>query len=180
MLLDKQASCLLVVDIQTRLAPAVRDAGQTIANTCTLIEAAARLEVPLVASEQYPRGLGATVPEVAALLPRDSVVEKVEFACGRNHEIEARLRRLDRQQIVVAGMEAHVCVLQTVLSLLGLGFQTYVVGDAVASRCEESRQIALTRMMSAGAHVVTTEMVIFEWLERADSDDFRALLPLVK
>ena len=120
------------------------------------------------------------MPEVAALLPRDSVVEKVEFACGRNHEIEARLRRLDRQQIVVAGMEAHVCVLQTVLSLLGLGFQTYVVGDAVASRCEESRQIALTRMMSAGAHVVTTEMVIFEWLERADSDDFRALLPLVK
>lgn len=180
MLLDKQASCLLVVDIQTGLAPAIPDASQTIARTRTLIEAAGRLAVPVVASEQYPLGLGATVPELAALLPRGSVMEKVEFACGRNREIEARLRRLDRQQIVVAGMEAHVCVLQTVFSLLALGLQVYVVGDAVASRREENRQIALTRMNSAGAHVVTTEMVIFEWLERADSDDFRALLPLIK
>ncbi len=178
MLMDADRSCLLVIDVQTRLAPAMEAHHRVIANTAVLMKAAARLRVPMLVSEQYPRGLGPTVPELAA--GAGAVVEKIHFSCLGEQAYAQRFRGLGRRQAVVAGIEAHVCVLQTCIELMEGGDQVYVVADAVSSRTAENATLALARLRAAGAAIVTTEMVIFEWLRRAGTPEFKELSALVK
>ncbi len=180
MLIRRDRSALFVVDEQARLAPAMFSREQALANTAILLKAAARLGVPVIASEQYPKGLGPTVPEIAALLPAGAVVEKLHFSCASDPGILARVAGLGREQVVVAGMEAHVCVLQTALGLKERGYDVQVVADATSSRRPESHALAMERLRLAGIPVVNTEMVVFEWLERAGSAEFKELSALIK
>lgn len=180
MLLHAERSCAVVIDEQARLLPAMTGADVLVANTQRLLQAAQRLNVPVLASEQYPRGLGPTVPTVAPLLPSGSIVEKTQFSCVRNPAFANRLRQLGRSQVVLAGIESHVCVLQTALDLLQQHYAVFVAADATASRTRDSHERALARMARAGAEIVTTEMVVFEWLEDAGNPAFRELSLLVK
>lgn len=181
MLLDKNKSCLIVVDIQERLAPAMFDGGaEAIRNTGILMQAAQRMGVPVLVSEQYPRGLGRTVPQLAEYMPAGGPVEKVEFACPSNAGFASKLDALAKQQVVIAGMEAHICVLQTALKLRAQGLAVFVAADAVASRKQSSMEHAFARIEDAGGAIITTEMAVFEWLEKAGTDDFKALSKLIQ
>lgn len=180
MLIDKEAAALLVVDIQSKLAPAIGDAERILARTRLLLEAASRLAVPIVVSEQYPRGLGHTDARLGPLPPDAVVLDKTSFSCLREPRLRSHLDRLGRGQIVMCGMEAHVCVLQSALDLRHSGRDVFVVADAVGSRAESSRKLGLERMRDRGVDVVDSEMVVFEWLERAATEAFRGLIKLVK
>lgn len=180
MLIEANQSCLLIVDIQANLAPVVAEPGRLLSNAAMLLKTAARLGVPVLASEQYPGGIGHTVPELAELLPPDSVVEKLHFSCLQEDHYIERLRELDRPQAVVAGIEAHVCVLQTADDLLSAERDVFVVADATSSRNPANHRAALERLARAGAHIVTTEMVLFEWLGQAGTPEFKDVIPLIK
>ncbi len=182
MILSTDKAQLLVIDVQEKLAPAMSDAGPVIANSAKLITAARHFHIPVTLSEQYPRGIGTTVATLReAADDAASVFEKIAFSCLRDEAIAAHLSvASERKQIIITGIEAHVCVLQSALDLKQAGYDAFVVVDAIASREETSRETALRRMEQAGVHPVTTEMVIFEWLGRAGTADFKALLPLIK
>ncbi len=150
MLLSARRSILLVVDVQERLAPAIDGGEAATARAGIMVLAARRLGVPVLASEQYPRGLGPTVPALRTLLEPGEVVEKIHFSLAHEPGFVERIRGLDRPQVVVCGMEAHVCVLQSALGLLAAGFEVYLAADATGSRLPENRRIALDRMRAEG------------------------------
>ena len=178
MLLERAKSLLLLVDMQERLVPIMADAAALTARCGILLRAAYELGVPILASEQYPKGLGATLPALAELAPRR--LEKMEFSAYANSAIKDELTRAGQKQIILAGIEAHVCVLQTWLELVGAGFQVFVVADAVASRRPESREVALHRVARAGATLITAEMALFEWLRSASAPEFRTISRLIR
>lgn len=181
MLISAPRSQLLIVDVQERLAPAMDGVQIMIANVERLARAARILDVPLTLSEQYPKGLGPTLASVREACAESSVVmHKMEFSCGRDSALCDRILALDRPQAIICGLEAHVCVLQTAIDLTARGFACFVIADAIASRRAESKQVALRRLERLGVALVTTEMVIFEWLERAGSTQFKAIAPFVK
>ena len=185
MILGATHSHLLVIDVQERLVPAMSHGETVVANAARLIEAARQLRVPVTISEQYPKGIGATVAPVRdAAGDAAHVFAKMSFSCLKDeaiaHHLSASREAGARNQIVIAGIEAHVCVLQTALDLGTAGYDVYVVADAIASRDPASRELALRRLEQAGVHLVTVEMVIFEWLERAGTADFKALMRLVR
>ena len=175
--LDRTRSVLVLIDFQERLMKAIDGGGDIVANAGRLLAAAGHLEVPVLMTEQNPQGLGPTVPELAH--PDGAVpVAKMEFdACLASGVVDALP---PGHHIVVTGCEAHVCVLQTVLGLLDRSRRVYVVADAVGSRRPENREAALRRMERAGAEIVTTEMVIFEWLGTAEHPAFKPVISLVK
>lgn len=174
--LDASASTLLIIDFQLKLMPAIDDAPASIANAQRLIEAAKILGVPRLYTEQNAKGLGPTVQDLAA--EPALIVHKMSFGACREPEFLPRLP--EAHAIVVTGWEAHICVLQTVLGLIEAGRQVFVVGDAVGSRRPESKETALRRMECHGADVVTTEMVVFEWLKSAKHPRFRDVAALIK
>jgi nicotinamidase-related amidase len=180
MLMRANASALLVVDVQARLAAAVNGADRVIGRVRLLLAAAGRLGVPIVVSEQYPQGLGHTDERLGPLPRQAAVIAKTSFSCAGEPRLKATLDALGRSQIVLCGMEAHVCVLQTALDLREAGFDVFVVADAVGSRTEASRSLGLERLRDRGVDVVDSEMVLFEWLERAGTDAFRELSRLIK
>lgn len=180
MLLDARASCLLIVDFQERLAPAIAEIDGIVERVVILMRAAARLEVPILVSEQYPKGLGATIAAVAAHVPSAATIEKIEFSAAANPDFGARLAELGRPQPVVCGVEAHVCVLQTVLDLNQAGYSVAMVRDGCGSRRSENAEAAFARAGRQGIELVTSEMVVFEWLRRADSPAFREVSKLIK
>jgi nicotinamidase-related amidase len=179
MLLERGKSQLLMVDVQERLLPAMSDPTQVLKNGAHLLEAARTLAVPVVVSEQYPAGLGRTVPDLANLAPANAVHEKIEFSCFANPALHGALSGAGKQTVIF-GIEAHVCVLQTALEMAMDSHDVTVVVDAVGSRVADSKEIALRRMQDAGVRVVTTEMVLFEWLRRAGTPEFKALSKLIR
>jgi len=181
MILRAQESVLVVVDVQERLLPAIHDSARIVRNTGMLLKGAAALSVPVLVTEQYPRGLGPTVEAVRADLPAATpVIEKITFGCTGEPAFNAALAELKRRQIVLCGTEAHVCVMQTALGLRQQGHAVYLVADAVSSRTPDNRAMALERMRAAGVTIVTTEMVLFEWMERAGTPVFKVVSALVK
>jgi nicotinamidase-related amidase len=180
MLLDRDRSVLFIVDMQARLAPAMAGAEAILARTRILLEAASRLEIPIVVSEQYPQGLGHTDERLLPLPESARVLPKLAFSAARDPAILDHLSRLGRPQVVLAGMETHVCVLQTALGLKEAGHEVAVVADAVGSRLPERRELGLTRMRARGVEVVDSEMVVFEWLGEAGTPVFRELSRLIR
>lgn len=182
--LRPESSLLVVVDIQERLLPAMPEAqrAELLANCAILLEAAKLLGVRVLASEQYPKGLGPTAEPIAsALRQRDAgPIAKLTFdACGEPTFARA-LGTIAPRSCIVVGMETHVCVFQTARELARRGYATYVVADAVASRKEANRAIGLALAERAGACVTATETVVFDWLERAGGDAFKQLSKLLK
>jgi nicotinamidase-related amidase len=167
-------SALVVIDMQERLAAAMPARDAVVRATGILLEAAARLHIPVLVTEQYPKGLGPTVAEVAARLPEGVV--RVEKTCFSG----CAVLPLSRPQVVLAGMEAHVCVLQTAMELAAAGREVFVAQDAVCSRAEGNCANALARLSAAGVVITNTESVIFEWLRDAEHAQFRALSKLIR
>lgn len=180
MLIDRNRCQMLLIDMQALLAPAMSGIDDTTKACEILVNAAREVGVPVVISEQYPKGLGRTLPNLAAAVQTNERFEKLEFSCFANPELQARLTGTGRDQTVVAGIEAHVCVLQTVMEMAADGREVFVVADAVTSRKPESKAIALQRMAAAGAEIVTAEMVVFEWLRSAAAPEFRTLSRLIR
>jgi nicotinamidase-related amidase len=184
MLLNRDKSQLLIVDVQDKLLDAISGKDRVVERCVRLVRAAKMLHVPITLSEQYPQGLGPTVDPIReASANAGFVVDKVEFSCLRNEALRDRLHELRRQgrpQVVVGGIEAHVCVLQTAIDLEAQGFEAFVVADAIGSRSKISRKLAMTRLLKAGADIVDSEMVMFEWLERAGTPEFKELQALIK
>lgn len=180
MLISRKDSLLLIVDIQEKLSPAIFEADEITRNSVRLLDGARQLGVPAFVSEHYVKGLGHSVPAIRAAATEARIFEKIHFSCAAEPGVLDLLRTTGRTQVVLTGSEAHVCVLQSALGLLAAGFSVFMVADAASSRTPANRQLAFERLRSAGGQVVSTEMVLFEWLERGGTDDFRAVLPLIK
>lgn len=174
-------SQFIVIDMQTKLTTAMpQDAlACTIKNTGILVQAAALLEVTTIITEQYPTGLGHTVPELLALLPDVTPVEKLTFSCLSEPKFSRQLTS-DHSQVILAGMEAHICVLQTALDLIATGKQVFVAEDAVISRSASNKSNALARMRDAGCIISNTESIVFEWLGKAGGDAFKTISKLIR
>jgi nicotinamidase-related amidase len=182
-LCEATKSLLLVVDVQERLCAAMADdeRARMLKNTGTLLHAAAKLEIPVLITEQYPQGLGVTESSLLDRLPaRTYKFEKTGFSCCAAIGFTGALEASGRTQVILAGLETHVCVLQTALDLVRLGWQAYVVEDAVCSRQATCKRNALRRMQQAGVVVTITESVIFEWLGDAAHPVFKDLSRLIR
>lgn len=176
MLMQKKSCGLLLVDVQEKLTPHVMHADTILSRCAWLMRLANTLQVPIVLSEQYPSGLGKTVEPLRALAPLNKAFEKVHFSCYRNEELMTEWKTLGKQQVVLIGIETHVCVLQTALDLTcHSDLEVFVVVDAVGSRSEMDHKYGLKRMKQAGVELVTSEMVFFEWVEQAGTPEFKAL-----
>ncbi|MCP4596764.1 hydrolase [Neptuniibacter sp.] len=173
MLIHPNKSCLLIVDIQDKLVPAVDEHETLVKNTRWLTEIALKLDVPVLTSEQYPQGLGHTIPEIAEVAPADGVMEKVHFSCMSEPACNEKINSLRPNQVVVVGMEAHVCVLQTAIQLKQQAREVYVVADCVSSRDPADKALALERMRQCGIYVVSKEMVAFEWMQKSGTEVFK-------
>lgn len=184
MLMRRDRAQLLVVDLQERLLAAIPRGEAALARAAIVARAAARLGVPVAGSEHYPKGIGPLAGAIRAAMPNDApVFEKIAFSAAADAPIAGWLdanRARGRDQVVLVGAEAHVCVLQTALDLIDRGYAVFVVSDAVASRAEASVHAATARLLHAGGHWVTSEMALFEWAERGDDPAFKDVLALVK
>jgi nicotinamidase-related amidase len=169
---------LLVVDMQDKLLAAMADRDAVVASVVRMVRGASILKIPTWASEQYPRGLGTTAAPIAELIPERPT--KLSFQCCAVPQLLEQLYGRLIRHVTVVGLEAHVCVSQTVLELLDLGFRVQVPADAVASRRPLDREVSLRRLEAAGAVISTAEAVLFEWLETADRPEFKAISELVK
>ena len=174
MLISSERSALVVVDVQERLLHHIHDWQNILENVKWLMAVARRIGVPVMVTEQYPKGLGHTVPELTVGLPAGSLGEKVHFSCVAGQCLDA-LPGSDRQQMVLCGIESHVCVMQTALELREQGRDVFVVADAVGSRDPACRDLALARMRQNGIEIVAREMVAFEWLRLAGTPLFREI-----
>lgn len=174
-------SQLVLVDIQTRLQGVMApEAMNALIKNCTILATAANLlEVPVLLTEQYPQGLGNTLPELTSLLPHVKPVEKLSFACTAEPKFSRQLT-VDRPQIILAGLEAHICILQTALGLLDSGKQVFIAEDAIISRNLANKANALARLREAGCIISNTESIVFEWLGKAEGDAFKAISKLVR
>ena len=180
LLVDANRSVLLIIDVQTKLAPAVDRAVDCIARCRLLLTAAQRLDVPILATEHCSGSVGPTVPNLRDHLNPSEIVEKRHFNGASEAALDHALAAHGRKMVVIAGMEAHVCVLQTALGLKANGYEPVVVADAIASRQSLSRDLAISRMRDHDVDIVNAEMVLFEWLKVGDSGAFRDILPMIK
>jgi nicotinamidase-related amidase len=180
-LLDQARAVLVVVDLQERLLLAIFEKERVLKNSLLLMKAAALLDVPVVLTSQYRRGLGEIVPEVRSAAPQSEPLDKVSFGCFGDPGFERRLGGLQgRDQLLVTGIESHICVTQTVLGALERGLMVHVAGDAVSSRTDANWRVGLERMAKAGALLSSAEMALYELLRRSDGAAFKQLLPLLK
>ncbi|UZQ51170.1 hydrolase [Clostridium kluyveri] len=177
--LIQEESALIVIDIQERLVPAMPTSQKVIQNTNTLLSVSNKLEIPTIITEQYPKGLGKTVPEIHYNINEVSVHEKITFSSCTDEVINT-LKQSGKKKIIITGMETHVCVFQTVRDLLARNYQVFVVGDAVCSRTKENYLNGLSQMSAMGAVISNTEMVFFDLLKMAGTQLFKELSKLIK
>lgn len=179
-MLNRNRALLLVVDFQERLMPKIPVADEVTAQAVRLIRFAKKLELPVIVTEQYPKGLGPTTAAIKKVLAKTKAVEKTAFGCFGDDKFVSALESSSRRQLLVCGVETHVCVMQTVLEGLLRGYECYVTADAVASRDKFQHALGIKRMAEAGATIVTAEMAMFEILREAGTPEFKRVLPLLK
>ena len=175
MLLNRQKSVFLLVDVQEKLTPHVLNSDALVARCAWLIRLAHELNVPVLVSEQYPRGLGKTVQPLLELTSGVQSIEKVHFSSYKEPSFVNHWQSLGKSQVVIAGIETHVCVLQTAMDMKDSGFDVFVVVDGVSSRHELDHRYGLKRMKQQGIHLLTAEMVFFEWVQKAGTPEFKGL-----
>lgn len=174
--INNQESLLLIIDVQEKLVNMLEDSNVK-NNAIKIAKACGILEVPTVITEQYPKGLGSTIEEIKEALPNAEYVEKTTFSALKEDEVK---KFLSQKQIIIFGIETHICVLQTAMDLLSEGYEVFVVQNACGSRDEANKQAALRRLIHAGAQIVTTEMVLFELLEGSKHPNFKEIQALIK
>lgn len=178
LLMSRDDTAVLVVDMQTKLLHLIPGHQRITFNIARLLDAAALFEMPVAGTEQYPKGLGGTEPELAERLP--AMPDKLQFSCAACVEVFEGFRQKSRRKILVVGIEAHVCVQQTVLDLLTEGFDVFVAVDAVGSRFPIDQETALRRIELAGATLTTTESALFEWCESSAAEQFKSISALIQ
>jgi nicotinamidase-related amidase len=180
--LEPQQCALIVVDIQEKLLPPIWQRDQMVRNSQLLIRLARILNMPAIVTTQYAKGLGNTTPEIASLLPESAPIDKLMFSCFGSDVFCSMLKRLPGQRttVLLCGMEAHICVMQTALAALREGYLVHVASDAVSSRTESNWRIGLDRMRAAGAVISSAEMMIYELLRSSGAPAFREMLPYLK
>lgn len=179
-MLEIHDCCLVVVDVQGKLAQLMADRESLFKNIRILIQAAKILEIPILWCQQAPEALGPTVPEIAELLTGNEPIDKACFSCCGEERFTAELNALGREQVLLCGIETHVCIYQTAMDLMEGGLDVTVAADAVSSRTGQNREVALARLAAEGAGVSSTEMALFELLKTAKHARFREIAKLVK
>ena len=179
-ILKRDDALLVIVDIQERLAVAMSEKERVVTNTLHLIESAKLLGVPLLITEQYPKGLGPTVAEVRNAVQTYAPIEKLTFSCCGEKFFTEAVQETEKKQIILLGMETHVCVLQTCIDLLQEGYNVHVVSDAICSRTKQNYKTAIEYMRDAGAVISCTETVLFQLLVKAGSEEFKAISKRIK
>jgi nicotinamidase-related amidase len=179
-LLRKDDTLLVIVDIQTKLLNVIFEKERVLSSCGKLIRAAKILEIPMIMTEQYPKGMGRTDPEILKLVQDTKAIEKLHFSCCGAEGFNKRIESLGKKQIILMGIETHVCVLQTVHDLLHRGYFVYVPYDAVSSRKESDYKNALDRMRQAGAVIGSMESAVFELLEKAGTPVFKEISKIIK
>ncbi len=179
-MLDIQNCCLIVVDVQGKLAQLMHDKDILFKNIEILINSAKILNIPILWCQQCPESLGPTIPQIAQLLSGIEPINKASFSCCGSDQFITKLDRLSRRQILLCGIEAHVCIYQTAVDLLGKGFSVDVIADAVSSRTAENKRIAINKMAKQGVNISCTEMALFELLKTAEHPQFKQIARLVK
>jgi len=179
-MITTEDTVLVIIDVQEKLVPAMHDKETLLDNLKKMVKGARILGLPIRLTEQNPAGLGPTVPEIVELLPDEKPVSKFSFSsCGTEEFIE-ELKTVNRQNILIVGMEAHVCVYQTAADLVNLNYDVQVVADAVDSRTLQNKQIGLEKSKSAGAGITSTEIALFELVKIAKGDKFKEIIKIVK
>jgi nicotinamidase-related amidase len=178
--LDRSRAVLVVIDVQEAFRPAVLDFEQVAHNTGVLVQGARRMRVPVLVTEQYPKGLGNTAPEVAEHLDGIAPLEKTCFSAVDADGFHSALGELQRDQLLLCGIESHVCVNQTAEDLLAGGFEVHVATDAVSSRTEHNRELGIHKMERSGAHLTSVETALFELLRAAGTPEFKDVQKLVR
>lgn len=178
--LTPENTVLVVIDMQERLFPVMHDKEKLLKNVLKLIQGAKVLEIPVILTEQYPKGLGPTLEGIKQLLPDVKPVEKLCFSCCEEEAFTLALESFDRKQVLIAGIEAHICVYQTAMALARAGYEVQVVGDGVASRDPENKLVSLFKMGAAGISPTTVETALFEMLKVARGDKFKQISAIVK
>ena len=179
-MLQADTAAVIVIDLQEKLLPTIESADRVIQRTARLVRFARALALPVLWTEQYPKGLGPTVAQVAEPLEGLQPIEKTAFGCMAHAPFQLALAQLKRKQLVLAGIEGHICVMQTALGALDEGYEVYVVRDAIGSSAHEELEAGVERMEKAGATIVTTQMAMFELLREAGTPEFKRVLPLLK
>lgn len=176
---QRDSTALLVIDVQERLMPVIFEQEKIFSNVNKLLRGAEILNLETIITEQYPKGLGNTCKEVQ--LPENAkVIEKSCFSCMLSEPVSEQLKLTNVKSLIICGAESHICVLKTTLDALKAGYEVHVVADAVSSRTPENKQLALERMRQAGAFIVSTEMILFMLLDKAGTDEFKAISKLIK
>ncbi|HON59102.1 MAG TPA: hydrolase [Smithella sp.] len=179
-MISRAAAVMVIVDIQGNLAQAMFDKEKLFDNTVKLIKGFTALNLPMIVTEQIPQKLGNTLPRIAAEISRFNPIPKESFSCWGEPLFREKLEAFSRRHVVLLGIETHVCVYQTALDLIADGYSIHLVADAVSSRTPENRQIGIDAMKSAGAHITSTEMVLFELLRTAADPKAREFFKIVK
>ncbi len=180
--LQAEQCALLVVDIQEKLVPPIFNKDELVRNSQLLVRLANILEIPVVVTTQYAQGLGPIVPQIASLISDSRPIDKLDFGCFGSNQFRAALKSLpgNRNTVLLCGMEAHICVMQTALGALNEGYLVHVASDAIGSRARWNWEIGIDRMRAAGAVISTTEMMIYELLRCSGTSQFKQLLPYLK
>ena len=178
-IIDRNKTLFVLIDIQDKFLPAIYKISDVISNAKILVQSASILKIPLIVTEQYPKGLGKTVSEIA--IPSSTkIIEKLHFSCFGNDEFKKRIAESGANSIVLFGIEAHVCLLKTALDALNHNLEVHVVADAVSSRTPENKSLALDRMRQSGVYIASTEMILFQLLDYSGTDEFKAISKLIK
>ena len=179
-MLKTDSAVLLVIDVQEKLFRVMHQKEELAENIQKLIEGIHILEIPVLVTEQYPQGLGSTIPEIAQLFTNLHPLPKVSFSCCGDNVFLREFKKLGRKQVLISGIESHICVYQTAADLISAGYEIYVVNDAISSRTEQNRDIGLKMMTQLGIKITGTEAVLFELLKVAKGEKFKAISQIVK
>jgi nicotinamidase-related amidase len=179
-MLQPDRTLLVVVDLQEKLLPAIPERERVVRNSRLLLRLAREVRLPVLFTTQYSKGLGVIAPDIRAEAPAAQAFDKTSFGCFGDEAIGGAVEASDRDQLLVCGIETHICVAQTVLGAFEKGYEVHVCSDAVGSRTPENHRVGLGRMERAGAVVSSAEMAVYELLGRSDSPAFKAMLPLLK
>lgn len=179
-MITREHTVALMIDMQERLLPVMNNKEEIIANSVKLLKGLNVLNVPIKVSQQYTRGLGETINEIKTVIPDFTYTEKKEFSAAEVPEMEMQLAQLNRNYVIVFGIETHVCVLQTCLSILNQGFQPVLVTDCTSSRKPSDKEIAIQRLQNAGVIITTYESILFELLKSAEAKEFKEISNIIK
>jgi nicotinamidase-related amidase len=179
-MLEVNRTVLIIIDVQEKLTRVMHEREALISNLQRLVKGMAVLEIPEIITEQYPQGLGPTIPEITGLLVEVSPISKTVFSCWNEEKFVSKLKSLQRTQVLICGIEGHVCVYQTACDLIANGYETYAVTDTITSRTPDNRQLSFEMMKQAGVRLTGTETVLFELLKIAQGEKFKKISQIVK